>query len=976
MNARDQPAWTWTWQERLGLAHQPQVFAIDAPPASVSALAVGDGRWPLQHLKSSPGRAVVWAPDGIAAGAHLQAVGVAEAAAIAHPVTVTRESDAVILANSCMAVRLRWGEGRSDDADGIHPGPLLGLQVGDGRWRGGCLLDTRSNSCAWRGELRESGPLRAVYRFTAELYGGRTWICDITLDAGQPFARIAETSAAGSADQVVWDFHGADVPQELFVLDATAAHRVVRPHWQQDQNLVQMWAWSQCSQIREDGVGLVMADGDVIGCVVLDGGAWRGGPVHGLDCWARRVHPDVPVTRRGLPASAKVDATFPDAIASRGRAVCAAHCTIEGLLGTSQRTWALVAARRDAVVPVDAGAVDLGHFENVPRSPAAYSAGQGLLRRIWIQHGLVPLQAQMAMTLAWPDEAPSSAACCWPHPPLRDQHELRRFITGDPAAWICDFLAARVLGLWYGSGAAYSNVVVGRPIAPAMMVFEHLDAHGTCTDRLHLRARFAFLAYLNASEAFYAGDVTMRPLGDPDGSEPALQGMANQNFLTDALVIPGTFAEVFRAHPYASTWREWAQQRWSRQLDVHVYPESGLWEESHTYFHHVLATVWPWLLRRRDEGHGDGFADARLQALVGSAVLMATPRDDRLGGLRTVVPIGDHGPDPRGYRWLYHRFAEAMQAHAPVLAGHLAWLHREAGGEESAISPQPPAWRDGPIAGLGGCLRGRDHQGRDTLLIVRSGGAWAHHHHDDGAILLYAAGQSLITDCAGGEFPQTPGRKHASDGHSRWTPDGVSPLNCLWRCNRGWIQAAQVDAPFPWFLAWCPTRSVASHGLARGMRDAPMLAQTVRHQRLVVRLASDLWLVVDRTDGTSGRTRFHVGGRPLAQGQGAVMPLPSGEHLHLQPLWPAVSALIADPEIPSERPELLTSEVVFVNGSAPVAAVVIAVGRPDGVTVVTNGTSATVTVAGMPWQLSADESACQIMGPTTQDRIAWPDWPE
>lgn len=967
------PQVVFSWRERLGLAHLPQVVELPAPPLGIRSLRQGAQAWPLQRLHQRPDTAVAFLTDGIAADETIAADGGAKEAR--GPVSTVIDGGAVVLDNGRFAVRLRLGAGESTHPDGIHPGPLLGVRVGESAWHGRSHLDTRSNRCLWRGELLEDGTVRAVYRFSAELGSGRSWACTITLDAGVDFARVEEASAAGPADQAVWTFSDASLPRELLLLDAGSAHRVVRPHWHHDQPYARLWGWTQCSQLREDGVGLAMADGTVIGCVVLDGGSWSGGAVNSLECWARRLRHGDPATRRGLPAGMKADSTAVDAIPARGAAVCTPVCCLEASIERGRRCWALVAAPRSAVDPADAAAQHPGHFECVPRDIDAYRVGQGLLRRIWIQHGLLPLQRQIGMVLAWPDDLPSQAACRWPHAALGDQHDFRTITAGDPLTWIRDYLAARVLGLWHGSGAAYSNVVVGRPIAPAMAVFEHLTPSLDAATRERLRARFAMLAYLNADEGFYAGDATMRPLGDPDGSEPYLQGMANQNFFTDALVIPGTFGEVFPAHPQAAAWRAWAARMWERQLEFHVYPESGLWEESHTYYHHVLNTVWPWLLRRRDEGHGDGFADERLRALVGSAVTMATPRDARLGGLRLVAPIGDHGPDPAGYRWLYHRCAEAVAAHDPVLAGRLGWLHRECGG----IADGPitaPAWRPSLLRGLGAFLRGRDARGRDDLLLLRCGGAWAHHHNDDGALLLYANDRGLVGDCCGGEYPETAGRKFAADGHSRWTPDGAGALNVLWRFARGWIQAADVDALHPWSLAWCPTRLVAGHGLGSWLHNVQVLPQTIRHQRLAVRLDAGLWLIVDRTDGIPGRARFHLGGRPQTHGLGVRLALPDGEALHVQALWPAAPATVHAVEIPTRRPELHSTEVSFPTCPDGTTAIVLASGGLGALRLDSGEGNGSIERDGSMFRMRCDALACLIESPAGTTRIAWPAWPE
>ena len=54
------------------------------------------------------------------------------------------------------------------------------------------------------------------------------------------------------------------------------------------------------------------------------------------------------------------------------------------------------------------------------------------------------------------------------------------------------------------------------------------------------------------------------------------------------LYVPVSYTHL--DHPEAAKWRGEFIRLFSRQLDVHCY-QSGVWEESHTYFQHVLLTL-------------------------------------------------------------------------------------------------------------------------------------------------------------------------------------------------------------------------------------------------------------------------------------------------------------------------------------------------------------------------------------------------
>ncbi len=118
--------------------------------------------------------------------------------------------------------------------------------------------------------------------------------------------------------------------------------------------------------------------------------------------------------------------------------------------------------------------------------------------------------------------------------------------------------------------------------------------------------------------------------------------MANQNIYTDVIALYGTAAQLFPYHPHVKRWQEKFIKHWHRQLAYHMYPESGIWEESHTYYHHVLHTVLPLLLRRKADGVDNEFMNPDFQKLVASALQQISPNDAFFDNCRHIVPFGDH----------------------------------------------------------------------------------------------------------------------------------------------------------------------------------------------------------------------------------------------------------------------------------------------------------------------------------------------
>jgi hypothetical protein len=412
------------------------------------------------------------------------------------------------------------------------------------------------------------------------------------------------------------------------------------------------------------------------------------------------------------------------------------------------------------------------------------------------------------------------------------------------------YLEARVLGFWAGSGSAYTNPVSSRRVAPCLLYWEWLVARGglTAAESQRWRAWGEFLAELFASDHYYPGPATMRPLGDPDGSEPTLAGMANQNFYTDVFNIVGTAAQVFPEHAHAAAWRERALASWNRQLDYHVYPKSGVWEESHTYFLHVLYTMHALLRRWRDDGIHNFFADARLQRALGSLLDQVTPPDASQGGGRHLIAWGDHGPCPPAHVVaVLGEYAVDLIPHAAELAAHIAWLAGSFGWQVPAklqLAPKPPPLVSKVIEGLGFVFRSQSVTAGEVLLALRSGPAWGHHHNDEGSLQLFGFGRALIGDVCMG-WPSADGsRKFSAQGHSRPVPAGIKVANHFWRFSRGWISAHDENAGMTWAVARLPSRL----GFDAEGRVSPLVVP-VFAARIVLRLTAGLFVVVDQHNG-------------------------------------------------------------------------------------------------------------------------------
>lgn len=996
-------------EEACGLAHALQVVELPLPwPAGDWGAwrdSVTGNCYPIQRARQHPGQALVLlelqpfqrlclspvVPSGAAAGP----------AAAAAPVQLREEAGSLFLSNGCVILELDNGQPPAATGATAWPGPLRAFGRVGGPRRGRTFFDTTQPLASRSLTVLEAGPLRGQCRYRAEFAGGGRYEAVITLDAGQCFARFDEVCDSQAQDQLVWDFAAADLPAEVRLLDATEGFRPIVPNPFLDNRIARLFAWTQGSQLFDlvDGFGLRFAPGDEIGFVTLAGGRWEGGRLNHLELWVRRWVGADAGSRRTLPPEAKADANpSPELVPARGTGQTRPHLCVEAWLGRGRRSFALAAAALDACGYAPDAAMrqepdpferrlpaGAGHF--VSHLDQVLSRGQYYLRQLQIQRGMMPLQEQLAMVFVWPEDGVAAPAFGWRHPALAGQS--RRLAAGterDQALALLEYLRARVHGFWTISGAAFSNPVSGREVAPGLFLFEALAARGVLTPaewRLG-RALFAFLAYYYASDHFYPGRVTMLPVEDPDSFEPTIAGMCNQNFHTDAFTVAGAAAQVFPGHPAAGAWRELFGGMLRRQLAYHCYPASGVWEESHTYYHHVLATLFPVLARRRADGIDDGFADPAFQKLAGYVLKLVTPGDEFAAGKRHVTPLGDHGAEsdgagkPAPYRRMYAHYAEAFASAAPLLAAHLAWLHRETGGQGEGLclpAPLAPAWRDEAIQGLGYFFRSRDAGGNEELLALRCGQAWGHHHQDDGSLQFYARGRTWITDAAFGEVAARGQDKFEAAGHSRWLPKGSQPLHYLWRFNRGWIAAHGESAGRAWALAYAPVAmTMPAPGVLQPLRSL------CRHCRLVLRLAPGAYLVVDALPlPEENVVRYHVpaAGAELRQAGNVVQVRAGAEALDLAAL-PVAAGRIglgeSRPAEPAKALRLATLAIEFDCGPGCLAVSAFACRRAEALPLrlERQPRGAEIAAAGRRWQLDLSEPGLMVLAAAGEPELRLP----
>jgi len=932
-------------RESCGLDHARQILTVACPadvPQEVQVFSFRNLKTgvelPAQRSQQNPELAFVQIE--LRSSEEYQLVAQDHSPDVLHATTLSRNDGQNIVSNGKWSAEIFLGEwlAEKNGAPSFHaPTPFRRLRVKNGFWRGSFFFDVRQPVQHITSTVIEPGPLRIVTLFQARIGVEHSYSARLTFDADADYIGVDEDFEGDSSDQLVWDFSGEDLPEQIHLLDSTAGFTTQPLHYFFDRRLARLACWNQYSQLHDfsDGYALTFAQNDdVIGCVALKGGDWNGNSHNFLEAWARRWFPGDPTSRR-IPPEAKADAAPSlEKISGRPVNLCEPHFSLEGWLHRGRRIFALVLASRDSLRPADWNAAPpLGHFESESDRPR-YRQQQSLLRRIHTQHGMFPLADQLKLCWSWPQEKapvkPIDASPPWERDdePLSTDGQL--LSTPQRVEQMLEFLAARVFGFWEGSGSAYTNAVVSRRLAHDLIDWEWLADKGHFTQEQYRQGRawFVFLCHLFSSDHYYPGAASMN-LGDPGKRlEPTMAGMANQNFFTDIFNMPGMAAQIFHSHPDAIAWRQRFTQMWPRQLEYHVYPQSGVWEESHTYFHHVLQTVLPTLERRHEDGVENSFVEPTFQRLVASLLKMLTPRDDCFGGKRHPVALGDHGVDLKDiYRPLYRRLAHLISESNPDLASQLGWAYLEMGGDRSlSIESKSMTWQNEYVQGLGYFFRTQDDRG-ESLMVLRCGNAWAHHHNDEGSLQYIYAGRSWIVDSAFSYPQETAPRKFRADGHSRWAPRDLDPLNYLWQFNRGWITRHQGDGPFPYAVAFTPIYMAET-----SVQQYIPLRCPILHWRCVVQLAPSAFLILDRSNTSIPQeTHFHVPtDAPVLIDNAGPVPLDKGPYLRIHPLLGLMPVHIKATDRPTQADErFATREICYAWKECALTALLVMVETAD-----------------------------------------------
>jgi hypothetical protein len=935
--------------ESIGVAHEKQVLFIDIPQTIElpEVFTVVDGDLVVLGQRSTADRNKAFLYLSISPFDEINLTLGAKQTDINPQVNCFIKNEVADISNENFALRVVYGAKLYTEPKilniGDLPGVILNCKETSGQWRGKSYIDTHEAVESITGEIIEQGPIRIIYRYTVKFVNEKYYTADVTVDAGMQFAVISESFSAGIGDQIIWDFSAENLPDELYLLDSTPLFSTQPLSYFYDSRIARLAMWTQYSQLKDfsDGYAFrIQNSQDVIGFITLEGGTWYGNRLNQMDLWCRRWVAESPATRRLHPAESKADA-FPsvdERIPGRGVSRNQPHLTVEGWIEKGRRKFALLISTTSRIKPQESTEQNvlnmtgcepkLGHFDMTPQREL-YKRSQSLLRKIHTQFGMYPLADMAKSCFIWNDDFNTESSFSYPNDIFIPHLHHDKLDVG--IATMKDFIDSRIYGFWEGGGSAHTNCVVSRPVAPLMFRLTVMMRSGeiAAEDMKLFRAHFAFLSYMFESDNYYPGWSTMLPVGDDNSTEPTWEGMPNQNFYTDVITLYGTAAQLFPAHPQAAVWQEKFIKHWHRQLAYHMYPESGIWEESHTYYHHVLHTVLPLLLRRKADEVDDEFTNPAFQQLASSALHQLTPPDAYFDNCRHIVPFGDHNVEINHFQYLYHILSVAFAGINPLLSGQFAWAYRGLKGEKPlSVDSIPLPWKSEYLQGLGVMFRDKNIDGTETLLAFRSGSAWGHHHNDDGSIQFYTHNRAMIVD-AGFSERNTKELKFAANGHSRWSTKHNLPQDHLWRFTRGRVVADGLDAAVPFITSFNPVYAISMEQM-----HARVINPGIHSFRTVIQLSSDSFMIIDRTTTpVLQETHFHIPGTAInIADNGEITRNWEDSALLIKPLYP-LNIPITTTVIPAsnrENVDYTTTRVTFDIDTTPLSAYIIsAIGKNE-----------------------------------------------
>jgi hypothetical protein len=725
---------------------------------------------------------------------------------------------------------------------------------------------------------------RITYRFEDD----RTYVARVRVFEAKPYAQLVEDFNVGGTAKFVFNYDDWAPPYFLSCSDAaqvktfnvgeTDAGDFVREAGQ--TCLVRMVIWSQFGYFgpgMSETIGLMNDSGDTaIGGFYLRPDRWTRAKVNHVDLYVR---PEVPGDRstRGVAGLA----------GARNR------IAMEAWLIDGHREWALFAmpagSWKETPVkeppPQGSGAAGIGVKKEFQWNVA--------LRKAHVVEGVWPLDRINRLHLVWnADGSPVAPEDTAPAGGLGYGGDIMTVLKASTGRGGLQHFNGSNPSMRGGFAKSSAPIAAWAKANPSQRNAAALQQNGKLGEMMVGPAMAALMAM---DDSAYPGPRAMLPWSDPEAINPFYQGMENMNFNTDryeSILAVGEALEAMGC-PWASNVLAYVAGQYRGQLDRYVYPQSGCWEESHTYAGCILRATLGTGMRLKEPFLGNVFKDPLVQKAFNFWTMVLSPRDTDFAGKRHVAPIGDHGGPTVGSNQRLEaavpHFAAAGTPESLRTAAELTWgLTGRGWAASNAPAASKPEWRSRWLQGYGSVLRAAAPDGRESMVIVRAGQSWGHHHMDKGSLWGWFRDTHFFGDAAWGGPPGgtywNP-YKQGPAGHTTIEFVGINnwPLPCKYPAP--WIADESYEADFD----YCMARCMYPYNPALDLSEPSPVAFRNGFDRQVLLVHPDILLVRDNIETTVPTIwrmhSFQFEGTKIEPG-GALLAATNGLHGRLRMVFP------------------------------------------------------------------------------------------
>ncbi len=773
------------------------------------------------------------------------------------------------------------------------PGPVTAVS-GDGEeWIGDGYIDSMLRVEALDVKI-DSGPVFIEVRLAYEFEDNRTYRVSLRFTAGKEYVAITEDFNLGGNSRFVfnlddWQSEWFFFPEDQRLIQWREIEGVRNPASdfitvEEQTCLARMVIWSQFNYFRGKQETLALMNPDrtlAVGAFYRRPDLWTRAKVNHVDLYIR---PEVPGNRdtRGVP----------------GLTDSEKRIAMEAWLVDGHRQWAIFARKpgewgtRERDVRDDEGNFVLDDEGKRTKETVPHFETDRFFAKAHLQEGVWNLDRINRLPLVWDpsggEVAPEDTA---PAGSLGFGGDVNNALkgTGGRAG----------LQVFNGSNPNMRRGIPGGAAGYARWARETEDTSlAALRESNQINNRLvgpAMLAYMAMDDSAYPGERAMLPWTHPEALNPLYQGMENQNFNADryrCVSALGVGLKLLK-HPDGERILNYGAEQMNMALDAYVYPESGSWEESHTYAAHTMHNLLPLAHDLRNSGARDFFDDVRFARMFEFWVYAHSPRDARFGGIRIPPPVGDHGVSPNSFINHFQAslpyFSQSANPAVREIAGRMAWLLQEKDAEiPDGIAVSEPDNRSRFLQGYGASMRSFGPDSSEGYLLLRAGQAWGHHHMDKGAIWFWGRNVPFIVNAAWGS---PPGGTYGND--YKQGPAGRTQIE--FKGVNNWTLPAKYPAPwisddeYSELIDYANARCMFPYNPALDLSTSTPPAARNGYDRQVLFIKPDVFVVRDNLETVCETVwRFHTAQPDNMQREKAAADFSSTEGVHgrLQLLWP------------------------------------------------------------------------------------------